>query len=361
MKSLKLTSTRVWRTYKGGSNIDRFLGNAGAADSHYPEDWIASTVMAGSNESRGDNNEGLSEVCGGGYLRDYIKKDPESMLGAGHAKKYGANMGVLVKLLDAGERLTVQVHPDNQTAKKFFNSDFGKTEAWHFLACRMLPGNAGGNELNSTCESDSMGRAYIYLGFKKGITKERWRRLFELQDIDGMLDCLHKIPVAAGDTYIVKGGVPHAIGEGCFLAEIQEPTDYTIRMEKTSPSGFAVSDEQCHLGIGFDKMFECFNYDGLDFNQTVQKYRLLSDGRSLINKEHTDKFSLSKLVVEGHQDIDLDGSFKILIVTSGGGELCEQEGTAPLKKGDRFFIPACAEGVGLRGNMEVLVCKGPAV
>lgn len=325
MKSLKLTSTRVWRTYKGGSNIDRFLGNAGAADSHYPEDWIASTVMAGSNESRGDNNEGLSEVCGGGYLRDYIKKDPESMLGAGHVKKYGANMGVL------------------------------------FLACRTLPGNAGGNELNSTGESDSMGRAYIYLGFKKGITKERWRRLFELQDIDGMLDCLHKIPVTAGDTYIVKGGVPHAIGEGCFLAEIQEPTDYTIRMEKTSPSGLTVSDEQCHLGIGFDKMFECFNYDGLDFDQTVQKYRLLSDGRSLINKEHTDKFSLSKLAVEGHQDIDLDGSFKILIVTSGGGELCEQEGTAPLEKGDRFFIPACAGDIGLHGNMEVLVCKGPAV
>ena len=53
----------------------------------------------------------------------------------------------------------------------------------------------------------------------------------------------------------------HAIGAGCFLVEIQEPTDYTIRVERTTPSGFAVADSMCHQGLGFEKMFECFHYE----------------------------------------------------------------------------------------------------
>ena len=69
----------------------------------------------------------------------------------------------------------------------------------------------------------------IYLGFKRGVTRERWKELFDKQDLDGMLDSLERFDVKAGDTILIEGGMPHAIGAGCFLVEIQEPTDFTIR------------------------------------------------------------------------------------------------------------------------------------
>ena len=93
------------------------------------------------------------------------------------------------------------------------------------------------------------------------MTRARWEALFHAQDIPGMLAGMQKYPVHPGDTILIEGGMPHAIGAGCFLVEIQEPTDYTIRVERTTPSGFAVADSMCHQGLGFEKMFECFHYE----------------------------------------------------------------------------------------------------
>ncbi len=84
-----------------------------------------------------------------------------------------------------------------------FNSEFGKTEAWYILGGREVEGE----------------KPYVLLGFKPGTTREQWKSLFEEQDIQGMLDCLHKVPVQEGDTFLLEGGVPHAIGSGCFMVE----------------------------------------------------------------------------------------------------------------------------------------------
>ena len=78
-----------------------------------------------------------------------------------------------------------------------------------------------------------------------------------------MLEWMHCIEVHKGDTVLIQGGVPHAIGAGCFLAEIQEPTDYTVRTERITPSGLKVADTMCHQGLGFQKMFDCFHYEGV--------------------------------------------------------------------------------------------------
>ena len=87
-----------------------------------------------------------------------------------------------------------------------------------------------------------------------------------------MLSCLHKVPVKKGDTFIIRGGVPHGIGAGCFLVEIQEPTDYTIRTERVTPSGLPVADAMCHQGLGFEKMFDCFDYQGYSLAELQKKY-----------------------------------------------------------------------------------------
>lgn len=167
--------------------------------------------------------EGLSEIVlenGKSItLKDLIRSNPEDILGRRHTAKYGSETAVLVKVLDAGERLTIQVHPDREFAQSAFQSVFGKTEAWYILGGRTI----GGED------------PYVLLGFKPGMTQAKWKQLFEDQDIPGMIGALHKIPVQPGDVFLVEGGVPHAIGSGCFLIEIQEPTDYTLRVERTTP------------------------------------------------------------------------------------------------------------------------------
>ena len=151
---IRLRSARAWRTYTGGRLIDEMHGISPARDTHFPEDWIASVVRA-NNPGREDVVEGLGELASGGYLRDLVAADPASALGAAHVARFGASPAVLVKIIDAAERLAVQVHPDKERAQRHFGSPFGKTECWHIIGGRSV----GGEE---PC---------VYLGFRPGITR----------------------------------------------------------------------------------------------------------------------------------------------------------------------------------------------
>ena len=133
----------------------------------------------------------------------------KGILGKEHTMRWGSQPGVLIKLIDSKERLTVQVHPDKETAEKLFHSPFGKTESWHILDTRP--------EEENPC---------IYLGFREGITRDLWEECFCRQDYEKMLSLMNQIQVKKGETYLVKGGVPHAIGAGCLLIEVQEPTEF---------------------------------------------------------------------------------------------------------------------------------------
>ena len=170
---LKLTSNRVWRTYTGGLYLEQWQKKKDAADGDYPEEWIASTIRAKS-AGREQMVEGLSQIqsCNDPdiTLKALIESDPDTYLGAKHAAVFGKETALLVKLLDSAERLTIQVHPDLTFAEKHFQSRFGKTEAWLILGGRTINGEA----------------PYVLLGFKPGVTRERWRSLFEQQDIQGM-------------------------------------------------------------------------------------------------------------------------------------------------------------------------------
>ncbi len=125
--------------------------------------------------------------------------------------RYGADPALLVKILDTGERLVVHFHPDRDFAARHLGSRYGKTEAWIILEAR----------------PDSC----VYLGFKQDADPAVIRRWVAGQDTAAILDSLNKVPVAAGDTWLVPAGVPHAIGAGITLVELQEPTDFSILLE----------------------------------------------------------------------------------------------------------------------------------
>lgn len=333
-EAVKLCPARAWRTYLGGRLIDRLHGKLDVPDGHFPEEWMMSVVSARNSGREEFTGEGLS-ICEatGRPLKEMIEADPALLLGAGHAKFQGATTGVLVKLIDTAERLTVQVHPDKKNARRLFDSPFGKTECWHIVGGRIIGGMP----------------PHIYLGFKPGVTRAIWERLFETQNIEGMLSALHRFDVQPGDTFLVEGGVPHAIGPGCLLVEMQEPTDFTIRVERATPSGLSIADEMCHQGLGFEKMFECFDYRGLFREAAIKRWRIVPSiscecaafcEKALVGYWNTPLFKMSSLKVNTKLRIKANGVFSGIFVFAGKGRIISGGSSSPCIPGDQFFIPA---------------------
>jgi len=334
---LKLQENRVWRMYTGGKLLDELHGREGE-DGCYPEDWLASVVEA-INPPREDApaHEGLSraeppngaadsgEVA---FLRDLIDTP----------------FNVLTKFLDSAVRLHIQVHPDKETARRLFHSEYGKTEAWYILGGREMDGEP----------------PYILMGFQSEVTPALLKDLFERQDTEGMAALLHKIPVKPGEVYFVRGGLPHAIGAGVLLLEIQEPTDYTVSLETLDARGNPVPELLIHQGLGFEKMFECFHYNTQTLGELLQSIRLepkeLSPGcEELVSYEDTPCFCLRRLRVLGVRNQAAGELPYTLAVTKGEGSV---NGIA-VRQGDCLFVSAGQEAYEIEGEMEVLQCLPP--
>jgi mannose-6-phosphate isomerase len=128
---------------------------------------------------------------------------------------------MLIKYLDAKEPYLLQAHPTRSFAKRMWNSDFGKEESWYVIGIR----------------EDVKEPPYILLGFKEGVTRADVEKYYAQDDLRSLEMLCHKIPVKPDEVYFVGGGVPHALGEGCFVIEVQEPSDitaYPIRLPNAS-------------------------------------------------------------------------------------------------------------------------------
>ncbi|MGG3561586.1 type I phosphomannose isomerase catalytic subunit [Neobacillus rhizosphaerae] len=349
---IKLNPTRSWRTYLGGKLIDGLYGNLDPKDSHYPEEWMMSIISTNRNTDREHiQDEGLSKLDVPGVdmsLKALIEKNPEAFLGKKQVEKFGNETGVLVKLIDTAERLIMQAHPDREKAKKLFNSMYGKTECWHFI---------GGREIDGV-------PPYVHVGFKPGVTREQWKALFDEQDIQGMLDCLHKYEVNPEDTFLIEAGIPHAIGSGCLLIEIQEPSDYTIRLEKVSPSGLQIDDFLIHQGLGFEKMFDIFRYETFTRDETLENWQVSpvileesEDHREieLIGYKQTPYFRMTQVEVQNMVDIQGDGVFSGLYILSGEASIVTGEEVQIVKQGDQLFIPANVSHFSIVNNGDEIV------
>ena len=134
-----------------------------------------------------------------------------------------------MKLLDAGQRLPVHVHPSRDYASRHLGCAYGKTEAWYVL-------EAGPD-------------AAVWIGWREDVTPHRVRDLVARPDAEAMLSLMHRMPVSPGDGVLVPGGTPHAIGAGILLVEAQEPTDQSILLERTNTDA---SDAEIFLGLDRD-------------------------------------------------------------------------------------------------------------
>ena len=354
---IKLQPMRVQRTYTGGKLLDMMQSITPPKDGSMPEEWVASTIT-----SRYDVNPhaGLSIIGEGShkgrFLRDIIAANPSEILGEHHFNSYGESLGFLAKLIDSDKRLNIQTHPDNEKAKEYFDSSFGKTEAWYIIDTRIIDGN----------------EPFIFLGFKPGITKENWVKWIENQDITALENALHRIPIKKGDVYLVESGMPHAIGTGTFLAEIQEPTDFTFRVEKMTNNGKPYPEEVYHQGIGYEKMYECFHYNGYTLEELLARTKIepivkeSSDGHQfiqLLGSKQTMRFAMDKLVVDTSCSLQPVNTFRTAVVLSGEGLLHHDDTVLTVSKSNEIFIPVSDKPISVTSQgsepLEVLVFYPP--
>lgn len=346
-----LEPNRVWRTYLGGRVLDEMSGQAEPADSHFPEDWVGSATRA-INPGREEMVEGIGtaqSADGQIYGMDELyTASPREMLGAEHVRAYGAQPSLLVKLLDSAIRLHLQAHPSVAWARQHLNANSGKTEAWWILRTR----------------SDD---AYVYMGFQRPPTVPEWRQMIDVQDVDAMLDCFDRIPVTPGDVLLIDGGVPHAIGPGITMVEIQEPTDYVVRCEYAH-GGLALPESARTMGLGLDRVLDLFDYTCYPAEMVKERFgpqtRVIARSAAgmeelLLGAPQTDRLEVRRIQSYGRLDLHLDGRFSILIVLEGEGTLYAEDKVVALAPWSRVLLPSALERVTVDGNLMLARCLPP--
>jgi mannose-6-phosphate isomerase len=349
MRPIRLTANRVPRFYRGGPAIDELRGTpAPPGGDSAPEDWVGSTTAVS-----GSASDGLSWLEDGRTLREAVQADPEGFLGPRHAERYGDNPALLVKLLHAGERLPVHCHPDRDFARRHLDCPWGKTEAWVITATQVP-------------------EPVVHLGFREAIDPRRLDELVEGQQTETLLASLNTLPVAPGDAVLVPAGVPHAIGEGVLLVELQEPTDFSVLLEW---EGFAVDGRRDgHLGLGFELALGCVDRSGwgpAELERLRGRERPgdriggLAGGSAprvrgvdrLLPAEADPFFGAERLRPDPAAAIE--AAFSILVVVDGSGRLETAGGALDLGRGDTVLVPFAAGPGEVRGRLEAVRCLPP--
>ncbi len=325
--AVKLPPNPIRHFYRGGPAIAELRGIDVGGD-HSPEEWIgsASTLF-------GEGERGLSRMPDGGLVRDALAADPEGWLGAAHAARFGASPALLVKLLDAGERLPVHHHPDYAFAHAHLGRNCGKTEAWIVLAAR--------------------DRAEVAVGWREAVGPQTLRAWVDAQDHDALLGALNPVPVSAGDAVFVPAGVPHAIGDGILIAELQEPTDLSILIEW---DGFGIDDERAAtLGLGWDLALASVEHDARD--PTALRGPRSDGAVSELLPAAAASFFTAQRVAPAGGSVELPAGFAVVIVVQGAGTLAGLDVT----RGDALLVPHAAGPFPVEGDLVAIVSRPPAV
>jgi mannose-6-phosphate isomerase len=297
-----------------------------------PEEWIGSVTTR-----FGEAEQGLSRLSDGTLLKDAIKANPDSWLGADHVKNFGLSTEILIKLLDPDQRLPVHFHPNKSFSKQHLGLDHGKTEAWIILEA---PSGSG-----------------VGLGFKESQNKEDLLSLVRNQDSAALLASLRRSEVSVGDAILVPAGVAHAIDAGIFLLELQEPTDLSALLEW---EGFAVDGiKDGHLGLGFETVTDALKLDPLtdsEFESLILR-NVLSGGalRSILPLKADGYFRAHLAPQAG----DFEAGFAIALVLNGSGTVTfANADTMEITQGDALVIPHAAGNYSVSGA-NVIICRPP--
>lgn len=327
-KPIFFERNRVYRIYHGGKPFKALFddGYDDGTDNMFPEEWVASKVRA-INPKYFGARDGVSKVKGTGvFFDDLLKEHSAELLGL---RKYDC----LVKFLDSATRLPFQVHPTKEFSKEHFNSEYGKTEAWLVIATR--PG------------------AKLYFGFKDKITKEELSALEERSETekDIMGNLLSGVDVQVGDLWLIRAGLIHAIGAGCTIIEVQEPTDFTIQPERWC-GDYHISYDEEFIGLQKDVALDAINYDiygaaAKEFAKVSPKVVVDTENYKkeiLIGYDDTPCFQEIRHTIKNGGNFITEFAPAVYICLEGNAKIVGENYEKDVRRGDYFYLPFIAEG-----------------
>ncbi|MBP5387995.1 MAG: class I mannose-6-phosphate isomerase [Prevotella sp.] len=312
LKFKPLLKTTLW----GGERIASFKGFA--TDQHQVgESWEISGMPG--------NDTIVSEgECSGKSLNELVSLMGARLLGEDNYRRFGNEFPLLIKFIDAHQDLSIQVHPDDETARKQ-GKERGKTEMWYVL--------------------QSEKGAHLYNGLKKAITPKEYK---EMVENDTICDALAKYEVSEGDVFFVPAGNIHSIGQGCFVVEIQEANDVTYRIYDFKRKDKNGNYRELHT----QQASESINY------QIQEDYRThytpkKNEGVQLVSCPYftTAVYDLDEPMTIDYSDLD---SFVILICIEGEGTISEGDDTTSFRAGNTILLPATTQEIAIKGTVKFL-------
>lgn len=277
------------------------------------------------------HKDGCSVVADGEYagltLPQYIEKAGKAVLGTDCEKfEY---FPILIKLIDAKQNLSVQVHPDNDYAMRV-EGEYGKTEMWYVVDCE--PG------------------AGLLYGFKHEISKEEFRRRIE---DNTLLEVTNRVEVHPGDVFFIEAGTLHAIGEGILIAEIQQNSNTTYRVYDYGRVGADGKPRQLHIEKAIDvtRLAPATRPCG-----RPQAKPEAFDGGSVLPLASCDYFTVKEMEVTSHAALMADEkSFHSLLLLDGSLTLSMGGEKLKMKKGASVFVPAGSGDYTLTGKGRLIL------
>ncbi len=235
--------------------------------------------------------------------------------------KDGSSFPVLIKYIDAAHNLSVQVHPDDEYARRVEN-DNGKTEMWYVFGAEKGAG--------------------IYCGFKRDTNKEEF--LSKVKD-GTVEELLNFIPVKEGDCFLIEAGTVHAIGAGCVICEVQQSSNVTYRVYDYNRKGADGKPRPLHV----EKAVDVINFKAFKDQTNAGSFYPVQGGkmRRLTRFKY---FECRKLDLDGTYTEEENNSFTAINVLKGEGKADGK----PFKAGDSFFVP-CGEKFTLEGKAEIIL------
>ena len=278
------------------------------------ESWEISGVKDNETIAAGD----------GRSLNQLVRDMKGRLVGEANYQRFGDEFPLLIKLIDARQDLSIQVHPTDEIAHRQ-GRERGKTEMWYVM--------------------DSEPDAKLYNGLKLQITPEQYKQM--VAD-DTICDALAQYSVKEGDCFFIPAGRIHAIGAGCFLAEIQQTSDVTYRIYDFKRKDKDGNYRQLHT----QEASESINYTVLDDYRTHYQPRT-NESQLLVECPYfnTAVYDLTEAMTIDYSELD---SFVILIGMKGEGTLTIDGETVAFSAGETILVPASAQEVRTEGTIKFL-------
>lgn len=297
-------------TIWGGARLQKKYGKNGKQGRKIGESWEI-------NGMTGESSIITNGFLSGNTLEEIIEVYMGDVVGDGPYERYGTEFPLLVKFIDAGDTLSVQVHPDDRLASERHHA-WGKTEMWYVI----------------DTEEDSV----IYTGFRNKVTREEYQHHLDNKKIT---ELINKTPVKPGDAFFIPAGMVHAIGAGVFLAEIQETSDITYRIYDWDRVDETGKPREMHTSLALDAI----NFN-LDNNGLIRREPSMNNTVSLAECRyfHTGIIKLDRPVIK---DYSLTDSFVIFICLESMIVIECLGTTENVSAGETVLIPASADSVTL--------------